>query len=136
MKNILLAFLFCFVAILYAAPPEATPAPPEVEQVITIQKAQPVEAIQAQKEISNFISIPQAAHVGAQDNSQILPHQFWRQSENKVILISKTFYFSANPYKPNNRQLQADKTVLTTKILPSLPHYFWGDSKVTLSKTR
>jgi len=134
MKNIILIFLFCFAALMYASPPEAIAPPPNLV-VQNHQKAQPIEAIQAQ-EVQNFIYFQQANHVGAQEINQALQPQLFRQSENKVSLISKSFYFSANPYKPLNRQLQADKTFSTTKILPSLPHYFWGDSKVTLSKTR
>jgi len=123
MKNILFVFLFCFVAMLYAAPPEATPAPPNEVEQITIQKAQPVEAIQAQ-EISNFIFIPQ--------NNQVLQPSFWRQSGKQNLIYNNLFSFSAPNTPPLYHRLSlADKAISTTKI----PRYLWQYSKRLTQKT-
>jgi hypothetical protein len=135
MKNILLAFLFCFAAMLYAAPPEAIAPPPDLVVQNSTQKVQPIGAIQAQ-EISNFIFIPQANHVGVQENSQILQPSFWRQSENQNLIYNNLFSFSAPNTPLYHRLSLADKVFSSTKILPSLPRYCWGNSKVILSKTR
>lgn len=136
MKNILLAFLFCFAAMLYAAPPEATPAPPNDVGQTYIQKAQPEVAIQAQKEISNFIFIPQANHVGAHENNQILQPSFWRQS-GKQSLISKSLFFSAPNTPPLYHRLSlADKAISNTKTTLSFPRYLWQYSKRLSKKTQ
>lgn len=110
MKNILFVFLFCFVAMLYAAPPEATPAPPNEVEQITIQKAQ--------------------------DNSQILPNQFWRQSGKQSLNYINLPSLSAPNKPPLYRLSLADKAASTTKTLPSLPRYLWQYSKRLTQKTR
>ena len=136
MKQILLSFLFCFAAMLYAAPPEATPAPPNDLVQISIQKAQPVEAAQAQ-EISNFISISQANHVGAHENNQISQPSFWRQSENKDLIYTESLFFSAPNTPPLYHRLSlADKRFSTTKTTFSFPRYLWQYSKRLSKKTR
>lgn len=136
MKQILLSFLFCFAAMLYAAPPEATPAPPNDLVQISIQKAQPVEAIQAQ-EISNFIFLSQANHAGAHENSQILQPSFWRQGGKQSLIYTNLFSFSAPNTPPLYHRLSlADKAIFNTKTTFSFPRYLWQYSKRLSKKTR
>lgn len=137
MKKILLSFLFCFAAMLYAAPPEATPASPNDLVQILIQKAQPVEVIQAQKEISNFVFHSQANHTGAHENNQILQPSFWRQNGKQSLIYANLFPFSAtNAPLLYHRLSLANKVIFNTKTTLSFPRYLWQYSKRLSQKTR